>query len=169
MPRFVAMSPKSDDSIILDTGLEMRIETHPRLGGEQHAWGPDAARSHLLGEQGIDRMQGAQAEQSRLLLHQRPEGERAWVALPGGVLVLREQPDIGPILALRGELQKSFESRRIVTETVTGIGRKLRFHPELQPIVEPVFQLVDGSFATPERKIVLELQLMVFNDRAADL
>src|SRR5258707_14680567 len=130
----------------------MRIEPPPRLGGEQHAGRSDAARPHLLGEQGIDRVQGAQAEQSRLLLHQRPEGERAWVALAGGVLVLREQPDIGPVLALWSKLQKSFEGRGVVMETVTGIGRKLRFRPELQPIVEPVFQLVDGSFAAAKRK-----------------
>src|SRR5436190_13650544 len=85
------------------------------------------------------------------------------------MLVLSEQPDIGPVLALWRKLQKSFQSRRVVTKPVAGIGRKLRLHPKLQPIGEPVLQLVDGGFASAERKIVLELQLTHFNDRAADL
>ena len=85
------------------------------------------------------------------------------------MLVLGEQPDIGPVLALWSKLQKSFQSSRVVTEPVAGIGRKLRLHPKFQPIVEPVLQLVDGSFAAAERKIVLELQLADFDDRAADL
>src|SRR6202030_1047340 len=52
---------------------------------------------------------------------------------------------------------------------VTGIGGKLRLDAEFQPVVEPVFQLVDGGFAAAEREIVLELQLAAFDDRAADL
>ena len=64
------------------------------------------------------------------------------------MLVLGEQPDIGPVLALRRKLQKSFQSRRVVTKPVAGIGRKLRLHPKLQPIIEPVLQLVDGGFAS---------------------
>src|ERR1700716_2020792 len=85
------------------------------------------------------------------------------------MLVLGEQPDIGPVLALWSKLQKAFQSSRVVTEAVTGIGRKLCLHPKLQPIGEPVLQLVDGSFAAAERKIVLEFQLTDFNARTADL
>ena len=114
-------------------------------------------------------MEGVQAEQLDLFLHQRPEGEGARIALAGGVLVLDEQPDIGPVLALGSQLQKAFQSGRVVTEPVAGIGGELRLHPELQPIVEPVFQLVDRGFSAAKREIVLELQLVGFNDRAADL
>src|ERR1700704_4645957 len=85
------------------------------------------------------------------------------------MLVLGEQPDIGPVLSLWSKLQKAFQSSRVVTEAVTGIGRKLCLHPKLQPIIEPVLQLVDGSFAAAEGKIFLDLQPPDFNVWAAVL
>src|SRR5207253_11324234 len=87
MPRFVAMRAEGDVAVILDPRFKIRDEAHPRLRGEQHAWRADAARTYLLGEQGIDGMEGVQAEQLDLFLHQRPEGEGARIALEGGVLV----------------------------------------------------------------------------------
>src|SRR6266851_7009671 len=54
-------------------------------------------------------------------------------------------------------------------EAVALVGRELRLDPELQPIVEAVLELVDGILAVADREIVLELQLMALNDRAANL
>ena len=143
-------------AVILKTGLEMRIEAEPRLRGHQEPRRPDAPRPHFLGKQGIDGVERIQTEQRNLLLHQRPEGERARIALPRGVLIFDEQPDIRPILALRRQLKKSFEGRGIIAKAVTGITGKLRLDAQLQPVGEPVFELVDGGLAVAEHKIVLE-------------
>src|SRR5204862_7581230 len=63
----------------------------------------------------------------------------------------------------------SFEGRRIIAKAVTGISGKLRLDAQLQPVGEPVFELVNGGLAVAEHKIVLELELMRLDYRAADL
>src|SRR5439155_25958555 len=137
--------------------------------GHQHAQRSDASRAHLLGEQGIDGMERGQTGQLHLLLDQRADGEGPRITLPGGVLIFDEQAEIGPIAALGRQLQEAFQSRRIVTEAVVPLGRELGLDPELQPIVEAVLELVNGSLAVADREIVLELELMALDDRAANL
>src|SRR5437764_14604548 len=167
--RFLAVRAQGDDAVILKSGLEMRIEAEPRLGGHQEARRPDAPRPHFLRKQGVDGVERIQTEQRYLLLHQRSEGEGARIRLPRRVLIFDEQPDIRPILALRRQLKKSFEGRRIIAKAVTGISGKLRLDTQLQPVGEPVFELVNGGLAVAEHKIVLELELMRLDYRAADL
>ena len=138
MLRFLAVRAQGDGAVILKSGLEMRIEAEPRLGGHQEARRPDAPRPHFLRKQRIDGVERIQTEKRYLLLHQRPEDEGARITLPRGVLIFDEQPDIRPILALRRQLQKSFEGRRIIAKAVTGISGKLRLDAQLQPVGEPV-------------------------------
>src|SRR5437868_14261535 len=167
--RFLAMRAQGDDAVILKTGLEMRIEAEPRLGGHQEARRPDAPRPHFFRKQGIDAVERIQTEQRYLLLHQRPEGEGARITLPRGVLIFDEQPDIRQILALRRQLKKSLEGRGIIAKAVTGISGQLRLAAKLQTDGERDFELENGGLAVAEHAIVLELELMRLDYRAADL
>src|SRR5262249_46429484 len=63
MLRFFAMLAEADDTVILDPGLEMRIEAEPRLRRGKQARRPDAARAHFLGEEQIRRIQHGDAGQ----------------------------------------------------------------------------------------------------------
>src|SRR5438270_114569 len=78
----------------------------------------------------------------------------------------RETVQIGRVVL---DPANRIEARRIIAKAVTGISGKLRLDAQLQPVGEPVFELVNGGLAVAEHKIVLELELMRLDYRAADL
>src|SRR5204863_7316962 len=68
----------------------------------------------------------------------------------------------------RRQLKKAFQRRRVVMQALAGIGRELHLNPGLEPIRQPVLDLVDRGFAAAENEVVLELDLAGFDDRTAD-
>src|SRR5689334_20938113 len=119
MLRFFAVRTKTDITVILEPRFEMRIEANARLGGEEQARRTFAVLADLLREQDVDGMQCVKpAEKRRLFLHQRADRDRARVAAAGRVLVLGEQTKIGPVFALRRQLDKAFERGSIIVEAL---------------------------------------------------
>src|SRR5438552_3621228 len=116
MLRFIAIRAEREGAVVLEPRFEVGVEPYPRLSAHQHAWRPEATRADILDEEGVDRTEGIQTKYRGLVLDQRPEGDRARIAPARGMLVFEEQPEIGPVLALRRQLQEAFQGRRIVVE-----------------------------------------------------